>query len=146
MIQWTKFELSPRFYEVDSYHRVNHIFYLSWMEMGRFVLAEKAGILIPRIQEEEIAFVVSEVAVRYKKAIGFLDRVTVETVLLPVKNAKLTFKHQIRAVKDRSLLAEGKVATICLRRGQMQLKLPDWIMANIQNFIEIVQKGYPDEE
>ena len=142
-MEWVKFNLAPRFYEIDSYNMVNHMFYLSWFEMGRFAVAEKAGILSPRFKEEGFMFVVSEVNISYKKPVGFLDKVIVETALLPAKACKLVFRHRIRSMIDKSIFCEGTTATVCVQQGKMTLKLPEWIDTSIRNYIENIQKGYP---
>jgi YbgC/YbaW family acyl-CoA thioester hydrolase len=138
---WSKVEIQPRFYEVDSYQIVNNMYYLAWCDIGRFNIAKTAGLIIPRFYEEGIMFVVSEANIQYKKSVHFWDTVKVETIIIPTGSSKLQFKHKIKLVNGNMEAARAESATICIRNGQLIPALPEWVHEKIENYVTDVQKG-----
>ncbi len=143
-MNWMKIEISPRFYEVDSYNIVNNMYYLSWFEMGRFSIADKAGLITPRFMEENLAFLVLEAHIYYKKPVTFLDKIIIESVVSPPKASKLIFLHRIRIKKDNSISAEGKTIVVLTKKNKLLMKMPDWVEQRIMDYIKNVQGGFKE--
>lgn len=144
-MRWCSVDISPRFFEVDSYQMVNNMFYLSWFEMGRFAIAQKAGIVCPRFLQEKLAFVVSRAEVLYRKPVALTDTVTCESIIEKAAASRLVFRHRILNRGNHGLHAEGTTEVVCTRDGRMLLKLPAWIVEAVAWFTELWQTGRADE-
>lgn len=144
-MRWHSIEIEPRFFEVDSYQMVNNMFYLSWFEMGRFAIAQKAGIVCPRFAQEHLAFVVTRAEVVYRRPISFSDFIVCESVIEKAAASRLIFQHRVRNRTNNSLHAEGTTEVVCMREGRMLLKLPEWIVAAVTWFTDLWQTGRADE-
>jgi len=139
---WNRTEIEPRFYEIDSYGIVNHMFYISWCELARLKISKDAGLLIPKLYDEVIMFVVSNIQMNYIHAINFWENsIIIESVISEVKASKLIFKHRIKSGKTKIEMAYGESSIVCLRSGKMLLSFPGWISERIDNYIKNIQKG-----
>lgn len=145
MSRWTEIETSPRFFEVDSYRIVNNMFYISWFEMGRFAVAEKAGLVVPRFEEEGLGFVVTRTEITYRKPVVFSMRVLIGTRIFMNEASRLVFQHRISSVKTRMVCAEGTTEVACIKGGKLLVKLPPWVQDCLNTYIKDVQGGLPKE-
>ncbi len=143
MSQWIDTILEPRFFEVDSYKIVNNMFYLSWFEMGRFAIAERAGLCVPRFEAEDLGFVVTRSEVHYKKPVTFGTKVRSQGRIRAVEASRLIFEHRISALKSPAVYAQGTTEVACVRDGKLLMRLPDWVQDLITTFIKDVQGGFP---
>ncbi|MCX7655965.1 MAG: acyl-CoA thioesterase [Treponemataceae bacterium] len=133
--------VEPRFYEVDSYQVVNNMFYLSWFEMGRFSVAEKAGLICERFKNEGLAFLVSHIDIYYKKPVVFRDKICCQTTIKSKIGAKLVFKHIIKKVTSHEVCSEGISEVVLMKNYKMQIKMPEWIDLCIARYIGEYQNG-----
>ncbi|MBN2353009.1 MAG: acyl-CoA thioesterase [Spirochaetales bacterium] len=142
-MKWLPSPIQIRFYEVDSYRIVNNMYYLSWFELGRFAVAEKAGIACPRFEDENLAFVVSSVKVEYRKPVRFGQAVCCESLIAAVTASKIGFSHRIRNTGNGELHASGVSEVICVKDAKMLLKLPAWVEKRVREYLLKFQGGIP---
>ena len=145
MSNWIETVLEPRFFEVDSYKIVNNMFYLSWFEMGRFAIAERVGLLVPRFAEENLGFVVTRSEVLYKKPVTFGTKIRSQGRIRTVEASRLVFDHRISALRSSVVYAQGTTEVVCVRDGKLLMRLPDWVQDLIIKFIKDVQGGFPHQ-
>lgn len=132
----SQIEISPRFFEVDSYNVVNNMFYLSWCEMGRFDVAQKAGLLDSGIADGEIRFMVKESRLHYEKPVHFYNKVILHTQVETTGTSRLNFKHRIILKNTRETAAYGETATVCIKNGRLLPKLPTEVEKRVQAYIK----------
>jgi len=112
--------------------------------MGRFAVAEKAGLICDRFNDENLSFVVKHIDIDYKRSVTFRDRVTCETIISSWTAAKLLFKHRIRNAINNEIHSEGYSEVVLLKNLKMQLNMPVWVEECIIRFINDYQKGLPE--
>ncbi|MCX7656086.1 acyl-CoA thioesterase [Treponema sp. J25] len=142
-MNWMTIPIAIRFYEVDSYRIVNNMFYLAWFEMGRFAIAEKAGIVSDRFEKENLRFVVKHIEVEYLRPVYFKDRVVCESSICSVVGSKIDFLHIIRNEINKEIHTKGRTEVILLKDNKMQIHMPEWIKQCIDIYLEHYQKGLP---
>ncbi|WP_304224601.1 thioesterase family protein [Gracilinema caldarium] len=142
-MKWVVIPIEPRFYEIDSYQIVNNMFYLSWFEMGRFAVAEKAGLICDRFHDEGLSFVVKHIDIEYKKSVLFRDKIKCETIISLWTAAKLVFNHRIRNAINNEIHSEGHSEVILLKKSKMQLNMPVWVEECINKYLNDYQEGLP---
>ncbi len=142
-MKWVAVPIEPRFYEIDSYQIVNNMFYLSWFEMGRFAVAEKAGLVCDSFNDEGLAFVVKHIDIDYKRPVTFRDRVVCESVIASRTGSKLAFAHRVRNAVNNEVCTEGHTEVVLLKNAKMQLSMPGWIDDCITRYLAEYQKGFP---
>ncbi|NPV38674.1 hypothetical protein BREVNS_1524 [Brevinematales bacterium NS] len=140
-LKWTTVEIMPRFYEIDSYGIVNNMFYVGWLEIGRFKIAEEAGLIEQKVLDEKIAFVVSSIEIRYKKPVSFLDTVLLENLLSWEGTGKLVFYHKGKNKRTKEEVVLAKTVVICMKEGKVAVNLPSFIAEKVSFFINSVQGG-----
>lgn len=140
-INWINIEVTPRFYEIDSYGIVNNMFFLGWLEMGRFKIAEIAGLIEERIIKENIIFLVTNIEISYLRPVKFLDTIVVENSLYWKGSGKLIFYHRGKNKKTKDIVFLAKSIVVCTREGNVIKVLPSFVEEKLVNFINVTQKG-----
>lgn len=132
-------ELNPRFFEVDSYQIVNNMFYVSWCEMGRFRVAQLAGIMdsgdMAQAYDGGIHFMVTESRLKYHHPIRFQDTVRVDTLLGIPEASRLKFRHTIRNRKTMRICVEANTSVVAVKDGRLLNTLPQWAMDKIEKYL-----------
>ena len=73
-----KFEVVAYTYQIDFVGHVSNIVYIQWMEIGRLKLLEAIGLPISELAKTNIAPVLVETNIKYKKSIYVEDKVKIE--------------------------------------------------------------------
>ena len=144
-LRWLSIPIEVRFYEVDSYNIVNNMYYLSWFEMGRFAIAEKAGLLVDRFREELLAFVVLEAKVRYFKPVTFVTKIECQSCISKVEKSRIKFLHKIVNSVTKEIMAEGETTVVLTRNGTLLLDMPEWVKFKINRYISEFQGGVKND-
>lgn len=140
-IEWVKVEISPRFYEIDSYGVVNHMFFLGWFEMGRFEVARRAQLLEKELVEKGIFFLVSGIRVKYIEPVTFLDEIELYTSLFYNSVGKLLFLHFGRKKFSGVPVVKAISEVVCMVNGKVAFKMPHFIDEKLMRYIEKFQGG-----
>jgi len=82
-----KFEVEVYTYQIDFVGHVSNIVYIQWMEIGRLKLLEAIGLPIVELLKTNIAPVLVETNIRYKKSVFIGDKVEIEVWFSKVMNA-----------------------------------------------------------
>ncbi|RXT04785.1 thioesterase family protein [Ammoniphilus sp. CFH 90114] len=118
-----------RYQETDQMKVVYHANYLVWFEIGRTDYIRELGISYSHLEQMGILLPVLEVQCKYIQAAKYEDELKVETTVSELKGVRLTFKYQVKRVKDDQLLAEGWTqhvfATTDLKPVNLRSKMPE---------------------
>ena len=93
--------------------------YLKFMERGRTEWLRARGVSQHRLaRDSSIGFVVSRLDMQYKTAARLDDELVIETCVTQHGRASLHFAQ--RAVRDGTVLAEGRIRVGCVRLDSMK--------------------------
>lgn len=81
------FEQEIYTYQIDYVGHLSNIVYIEWMEIGRTKLLEYIGLTFEKMEKENIAPVLSETEIKYKKSLYLADKIKIEVWVSELKNA-----------------------------------------------------------
>ncbi|MFA5597713.1 MAG: acyl-CoA thioesterase [Pusillimonas sp.] len=121
-------KLSGKVYysDTDAYGVVWHGSYLRWFEMGRVEYLQELGANLKDLAEQnDIIMPVVEINLRYKSSAVINDPITIETEILKVERASITFSQIIRnALTDKINVLATVTAVTTNSKGKLYRKLP----------------------
>jgi acyl-CoA thioester hydrolase len=117
--------IKVRFAELDPYAHVNHAVYVTYFEVGRAEALESIGLSLESMAGQGFQFVITELAVRYRRAAEAGDELTVETMVSEVGRASTRWTQRIRRGDEVLVTAEVR-AGITDRTGR-PTKPPAWL-------------------
>ena len=93
--------------DTDQMGVVYYANYLRWFEKGRSEFLRQIGLPYSMIEQQGYHFPVVEVSCRYAQSARYDDDIRIETELMEVGRAALSFSYRILRETDGSLLATG---------------------------------------
>ena len=112
--------------DTDQMGVVYYANYLHWFERGRSEFLRQMETPYASIEERGAHFPVTAVSCRYFKPARYDDLITIETQLISVARATLTFSYRILRAPEVSLLAVGSTKHACIdSRGRVVRIPPD---------------------
>jgi len=122
-----------RVYYEDTDHAgvVYYANYLKFMERGRTELLRSCGIEQSDIQTQYgVVFAVTEANIRYITPARFDDALDVESEIIRLKGARLSFLQKIW--RDKTLLCEATIHLACMDIHGKAKRIPSPIMTAFQ--------------
>ena len=115
-----------RFVETDMMGVVHHANYFRWFEMGRVEYLQELGTNLKDLAEQnDIIMPVVEINLRYKSSAVINDSITIETEILKVERASITFSQKIKnALTDKINVLATVTAVTTNSKGKLYRKLP----------------------
>lgn len=107
----TTTEIIVRGYHVDIYGHVNNARYLEFLEEGRWTLLE-ANIDLQNWASRGLVFMVVNINVNYRKAVGPGERLVVTTYLEKLRTRSAVFKQEIRVKESGEMAADALVTFV----------------------------------
>jgi acyl-CoA thioester hydrolase len=101
--------IAVRFGELDPYNHVNHAAYVTYFEVARTEALAEVGLALQDLQADGYQIVVTDLRVRYRRAAGAGDELTVETVIDEIRGASSVWRQRI--------LCRGEVVATAELRG-----------------------------
>ncbi len=98
--------------------------YLKWFEIGRAELLRQIGTPYTSIEEKGLRFPVIEVSCRYFRPSRYDDVITIETSLISLGRATLTFSYRLLRKEGGSLIASGWTKHACVDEKGEVTKIP----------------------
>jgi acyl-CoA thioester hydrolase len=96
-----------RYVETDKMGIAHHTHYFSWMEQARTELMRQNGLSYRDLEEKGYMLPVREAHCRYRHALSYDDKVTVEAELLKLGGASLKIGYRLYHEENDTLAAEG---------------------------------------
>ena len=129
-----EFSLPLRVYieDTDAGGIVYYVNYLKFMERCRTELMRSLGFDKNFIFNEELMFVVRDVAVTYLKPAKLDDEVTATACITQIKGATMTLQQSVRLAAE--VLAQGKVSIVCVdKKGLKPRRIPKPMLEKFQS-------------
>jgi acyl-CoA thioester hydrolase len=107
-------QLRVRYGETDQMGVVHHVNYLTYFEEGRTSMMADMGLSYAELERSGIGLPVRKLEIRYRASAHYEDQLCVETRVLAMRAASVTFGYEIRRVSDGALLVVGKSELACI--------------------------------
>ncbi len=114
-----------RYVETDAQGVVNHAHYVSYLEEGRSDYLRQRGSSYANFERDGYFLAVTDLNVRYLKAIHYDNKITVRTWLTEARSRTLTFQYEIRHTETDELHATAITKHICLNRTGAVTRIPE---------------------
>ena len=110
--------------DTDQMGVVYYANYLRWFERGRSEFLRQIGLPYSTIEDSGFHFPVTEVTCRYVNSARYDDVIQIETELMELGRASLTFTYRISRESDKCLLATGSTKHACLDHDGHITRIP----------------------
>lgn len=110
--------------DTDQMGVVYYANYLRWFERGRSEFLRQIGLPYAAIEEAGFHFPVTEVNCRYAQPARYDDVVQIETELVDLGRASLSFKYLISRESDHCTLATGSTKHACIDPSGRVRRIP----------------------
>ncbi|HHI68855.1 MAG TPA: acyl-CoA thioesterase [Planctomycetes bacterium] len=117
-----------RYNEVDRQDVVYHGNYLTWFDMGRTELLRDLGMPYKEMEDQGRLLVVTRASLRYLAPARLDDLLRLETRLVKITPARLSFAYDLFLEGEDLLLTQGSTELACLDREGKVRRLPPKIL------------------
>lgn len=119
--------------DTDAYGVVWHGSYLRWLEMGRVMLCDSAGIKLSELEKDDIVLPVAELNIKYKNSAKLDDKLSVETNVVDQGKFYITFQQFIKDEKSQKTYIEAIVKVVAIHKsGKLYRSLPEQVIKIVQ--------------
>ena len=123
-------EIVVRFAETDAQGIAHHASFVVWLEVARVAyLSEHAGGYLA-IQAQGIDALTTAVAVRYRRAAYFDDRLRIWTRCVDLRGARFRYEYAVERAGE--LVAEGSTSHATVDAAtRLPTRVPAWVAAAV---------------
>lgn len=114
--------------DTDQMGVVYYANYLRWFESGRSEFLRQIGLPYSTIEQQGFHFPVTEVSCRYNRSAHYDDLVRIETELVELGRASLSFHYRIARETHQALLATGQSKHACVDHGGKLTRIPTLLL------------------
>ena len=131
-------QLRVRYGETDQMGVVHHANYLAYFEEGRTSLMADLGLSYGELERSGIGLPVRKIEIRYRASALYEDELRVETRVLAMRAASVTFGYEIYRIVDGALLVTGRseLACITLDGARSVTALPEALRQPLEEVVE----------
>ena len=116
-----------RYVECDPMGFLHHSNYLPFFEMGRTDLLRQFGITYRELEERDVLFAVTKVAVSYKRPARYDDELELVTRVVKQTHVRIDHAYEMYKTATRELLCTAESTIACInRKGEVQA-IPEFL-------------------
>ncbi|MFT7669483.1 MAG: acyl-CoA thioester hydrolase [Planctomycetota bacterium] len=132
-----RLNLQVRYGETDQMGVVHHANYLAYFEEGRTQMMAHLGCSYAGLEREGIGLPVRNIELRYRAPAHYEEILVVETLVLGMRAASISFGYRILRVSDGELLVTGKSELACITLGAERkvVPLPDSLRELLEPYL-----------
>jgi len=123
--------------DTDQMGIVYYANYLRWFERGRAEFLRQIGLPYGTIEAQGFHFPVTEVHCRYANSARYDDVVRIETELVELGRASLSFVYRIYREANRDPLATGSTKHACIARSGKVTRIPNTLSEALKAAAEL---------
>jgi len=127
-------EIKVRGYHADFYGHVNNARYLEFFEEDRWARFESV-INLPKLAVKGFIFLVVNINVNYRKAVGVGEVLLVSTVLDRIGNKSGVLKQEIVVKSSKEVAADAMVTFVIMDKTGKAVPLEDEIKNEIEKLL-----------
>ncbi len=106
---------------------LHHSKFLPFFEMGRTDLLRQFGITYRELEERDVLFVVTRVAVSYKRPAKYDDEIELVTKIVKQTHVRIDHAYEMYNTATRELLCTAESTIACInRKGEVQA-IPEFL-------------------
>ena len=118
-------DVQVRFAETDAQGIAHHAAFLVWCEVARVAWLDLYAGGYKAIRERGIEALTTDVALHYRRAAHFHDRLTVWARCTDIRGAR--FRYDYRVEREGELIADGHTAHALVDAvSRRPIRVPDW--------------------
>ncbi len=118
--------------DTDQMGMVYYANYLRWFERGRSEFLRHIGLPYGTIEAQGFYFPVTDVHCHYANSARYDDVVLIETELVELGRASLSFVYRILHQANGNLLATGSTKHACIDRSGKVTRIPNLLIAALK--------------
>ncbi|MEN3013792.1 MAG: YbgC/FadM family acyl-CoA thioesterase [Endomicrobiia bacterium] len=122
--------------DTDAGGVVYYANYLRYFERARTELLESCEIKISEFAKEGFNFVVVKAEIDYISAAKLGDVLEIQTKLIELKKASLTFEYNVIRESDKKIIAKGITKLACVDKNFRPTKIPEEIQLKLLTYKE----------
>lgn len=116
-----------RYVECDPMGYLHHSHYLPFFEMGRTELLRLHGISYRELEERDVLFAVTKIAVSFKRPARYDDELELHTKIVKQTHVRLDHTYEMYNKTTRELLCTAESTIACInKKGEVQA-IPDFL-------------------
>ncbi len=110
-----------RYVECDPMGYLHHSHFLPFFEMGRTEMLRASGISYRELEERDVLFAVTKVAVSFKRPARYDDEIELVTRIVKQTHVRIDHAYELYNVATRVLLATAETTIACInKKGEVQ--------------------------
>lgn len=125
--------------ETDQMGVVYHARYLVWLDVARTEHLRRSGSSYRELEEAGLRLMVSEVTVRYRRAVRYDDVVRVRTWVRELASRRIVFGYAVEHDERGELLATASTALLVMSADFTFARLPGEIAARLHPIPDLVR-------
>ncbi len=125
--------------ETDQMGVVYHARYLVWLDVARTEHLRRSGSSYRDLEEAGLRLMVSEVTVRYRRAVRYDDRVRVRTWVRDIASRRIVFGYAVEHEKRGEVLATASTALLVMSADFSFARLPEGIADRLRPIPDVVR-------
>lgn len=118
-------ELTVRYAETDQMGVAYHANYLVWCDVARTEYLRERGRSYRTMEEDGLRLTVIDVALRYRSAARFDDRLRIRCWVRDLATRRVEFGYAIENAATGSLVATARTALLALDSEHVRTTIPD---------------------
>lgn len=116
-----------RYVECDPMGYMHHSHYLPMMEMGRTELLRQTGVSYRELEERDVLFAVTKIAVNFKRPARYDDELELVTRIARQTHVRIDHAYEMYNKATRELLCTAESTVACInRKGELQ-PIPEFL-------------------
>ena len=119
--------------ETDQMGRVYHSNYVIWMEKGRTEFIRTKNISYKSLEEDGIFLPVSDIDIKFLKAIEYDTELKIKTILVDINRIKVKFRYEFYDKKMEMLFGIGNTTNIFTGIDGNPKRVSKELIENIKN-------------
>jgi acyl-CoA thioester hydrolase len=119
-----RLQLRVRYGETDQMGVVHHANYLAYFEEGRTRMMADLGCSYGGLERQGVGLPVRKVELRYHAPAHYEDELIVETRVLALRAASVSFGYEVRRARDGELLVSGQSELACITLAEPRRVVP----------------------
>jgi acyl-CoA thioester hydrolase len=114
-----------RYVECDSMGYLHHSHFLPYFEMGRTELLRLCGMRYRDLEDQGIAFVVTKIAVSFKRPARYDDDLELVTKIVRQTHVRIDHTYELYRQESRQLLCTADSTIACVNHQGQVIAIPE---------------------